>query len=139
MKRLFGYTIKKRNCLSIFICYSNFLSKIFGSIAKILSLQQIIKLRHSFLNGHGRPRTASGPNTYKEKATAAFVSLSNRNSKDMNKASWLPAHVYGNGYVSIGSINKKVDEKLGNQANFYYLCSARESKGDADTDVTDVF
>ena len=40
---------------------------------------------------------------YEEKATAAFVSLSNRNSKDMSKASWLPAHVYGNGYVGIGS------------------------------------
>ena len=25
---------------------------------KDVSLQQIIKLRHSFLNGHGRPRTA---------------------------------------------------------------------------------
>ena len=23
--------------------------------------------------------------------------------KDMSKASWLPAHVYGNGYVGIGS------------------------------------
>ena len=43
------------------------------------------------------------PKYIKEKATAAFVSLSNRNSKDMNKASWLPAHVYGNGYVGIGS------------------------------------
>ena len=42
-------------------------------------------------------------NILKDKATAAFVSLSNRNSKDMNKASWLPAHVYGNGYVGIGS------------------------------------
>ena len=30
----------------------------FGSIEKKLPLQQIIKLRHSFLNGHGRLRTA---------------------------------------------------------------------------------
>ena len=36
---------------------------------------------------------------YEEKATAAFVSLSNRNSKDMSKASWLPAHDSYNGDV----------------------------------------
>ena len=40
------------------IKYLFFLQIIWKYRIKDVTLQQIIKLRHSFLNGHGRPRTA---------------------------------------------------------------------------------
>ena len=42
-----------KNIISCIFC-----PKIWKLRKIFLSLQQIIKLRHSFLNGHGRPRTA---------------------------------------------------------------------------------